>query len=50
MLGTSLDLLRFAASMVFGLPFQAPSLDRLVGAVLETRRSSARLDPKETSY
>jgi phenylacetate-CoA ligase len=38
MLETAFAQLRFAASVVFGLPFSARSLDRLVDALLATQR------------
>jgi phenylacetate-CoA ligase len=38
MLETAFAQLRFAASLVFGVPFSTRSLDRLIDALLDTRR------------
>jgi phenylacetate-coenzyme A ligase PaaK-like adenylate-forming protein len=38
MLGAAIAQLRFAAALLFGLPFDPRSLDRLVDALLQTRR------------
>jgi len=38
--------LRYTASVVFGLPFSARSLDRLVGALLATRREFGAIAPE----
>ena len=43
MLETLYAQLRFAASVVFGLPFSQRSLDRLIEALLETRREFGSL-------
>ena len=35
--------LRFAGSMLFGLPFHGPSLERLIGAIQDTQREFGRV-------
>ena len=46
MFGTALAQLRFAASLVFGLPFDPRSLEHLVGALRETRDEFGALGPE----
>src|SRR6266511_3879575 len=46
MLETLAAQVRFAASMVFGLPFSARSLDRLVDALLATQREFGTVAPE----
>src|SRR5215211_8940096 len=44
MLETAFAQIRFAASLAFGLPFSARSLDRIVDGLLATRREFGTID------
>ena len=46
MIGTAVAQLRFAASLVFGLPFAPWALDRLLAAALDTRREFGPVGPQ----
>jgi hypothetical protein len=47
MIETAIAQLRCSASLVFGIPFDLRSLDRLVDALGETRREFGSLGPED---